>query len=145
MYNAHGWINLRINPNIIENTNTDTIEYDDLYDKLVEKHKEIIISELEKISKEDFWIKYQISSCNNFYNFLTIQYSRNHKSALLKDFYKFVAKNGDASHGLLYEVDDEAENFNEEKPYRVYRLIGNNFEEVDEVFFNGNLNGLEYF
>ena len=43
MYNAHGWINLRINPNIIENTNTDTIEYDDLYDKLVEKHKEIIM------------------------------------------------------------------------------------------------------
>lgn len=145
MYNAHGWINLRINSNIIENTNTDTIEYDDLYDKLVEKHKEIIISELEKISKEDFWIKYQISSYNNFYNFLTIQYSRNHKSDLIIDFYKFVAENGDSSHGLLYVVDDEAENFNEEKPYRLYRLIGNNFEEVDEVFFNGNLNGLEYF
>ena len=145
MYNAHGWINLRINPNIIENTNTDTIEYDDLYDKLVEKHKEIIISELEKISKEDFWIKYQISSFNNFYNFLTIQYSRNHKSDLIIDFYKFVAENDDSSHGLLYVVDDEAENFNEERPYKVYRLIGNNFEEVDEVFFNGNLNGLEYF
>lgn len=146
MYNAHGWINLRISPKAseLETINTISIQYDEIEEKLYEEFIEKIKLELERIKKENLFIKYEIINFNNFSNFLTIQYSRNHKSNILKDFYSFVAKLNDGSHGLLYEIDDEND-FNEHKPYKIYRLLGNEFKEIEETNFNNQLGNIETF
>lgn len=139
MYNCQGWIVLRISPNSIKD-----IENDDLEDELIRKFIEKVLMELKRIRSENHFIKYELISFNNMGDFLTIQYSRNHKSDVLKNFFEFVANTSDGSHGILYEMDDEDKNFQDENPYKAYRLIGNKFEEIEENIFNGKLNGLEY-
>lgn len=42
----------------------------------------------------------------------------------------------DDSHGILYELNDEDKDYNSDKPYRVWRLIGNEFEECEETIIN---------
>ncbi|WP_396146446.1 Imm7 family immunity protein [Flavobacterium sp.] len=144
MYNCQGWIVLRISPNSIKDIEICSQEYDDLEDEFIRKFIEKVLKELKRISSENHFIKYELISFNNMSDFLTIQYSRNHKSDVIIKFFEFVANLGNGSHGLLYETNDEDIDFQNEKPYKLYRLLGSKFEEIEEKIFNGNLNGLEY-
>ena len=142
MFNSYGWIQLGMNRKDLDIMDEEVqIQYDKLDVELNEKVKK----KLEQIVEENEIIKYDfIDALNNLDSFLSIQHSRNHFSPRLRDFYKWVAEISDGSHGILYEMDDENKHFNPDKPYRIWRLIGQEFEECQETILNEKYNKVNY-
>jgi hypothetical protein len=54
----------------------------------------------------------------------------------LRELYKWISEISDGSHGVLYELNDEDKNLNDDRPYKMWRLIGNEFEECEETIVN---------
>jgi hypothetical protein len=142
MFNAHGWIKLGMNRKHLDIMDEESqIKYDQLDIELNEKIK----ARLEDIVATNEIIQYNfIDSLNNIESFLSIQLSRNHFNSTLRGFYKWINEISDGSHGVLYELDDENENFNPEKPYKVWRLIGRTFEECEEKIINDKYHIVNY-
>ena len=144
MYNCYGWIKLGMSRKQIDINASDEENQQILIDKKeIELGKEVS-QRIENLFKNDIG-KYQYTGgMNNLDEFLSLQYSRNHGSSRIRDFYKWVAEISNGSHGVLYEIDDELEGFNPNKPYKIYRLVGNIFEECAETLINEKFEGLEY-
>ncbi len=142
MFNSYGWIQLGMNRKPLDNIDDDLeIKYDkldiDLNNKVKSKLQEIIDS--NEIIQFNF-----IDKLNNLDSFLSIQLSRNHFNGTLRELYKWISEISDGSHGVLYEMDDECENFNPEKPYRIWRLIGKEFEACEELVLNEKYHKVNY-
>lgn len=142
MFNSHGWVKLGINPKHIDITDEENqMKYDKLDIELDEKIK----TRLEEIKTTNEIMKYDyIGTLNNLHSFLSVQLSRNHFTSTLRELYKWISENSDGSHGILYEFDDEDENFNPDKPYKVWRLVGKNFEECEEKIINDKYHIVNY-
>ncbi len=87
------------------------------------------------------WLLCQHVNVNNLSNFVAVQYSRNHFSSVLRDFYQWVANTSNGCHGVLYELDHERSR-HEDTPYRTWRLSGGDFEECDEAKWNKKCSAL---
>jgi len=134
MFNSYGWIQLGMNRKGTDMMDEEIqIKYDILDIELDEKVKIRLqeIKDSNEIIRFDF-----IGGMNNLQSFLSIQLSRNHFNLTLREFYKWVSDISDGSHGILYELNDEDKEYNPDKPYRVWRLIGNEFEECQEEIIN---------
>lgn len=141
MFNAYGWIQLGMN-----RVGTDMDEQvqehiDNLDIQLVDKVKVRIqeILDSNEIVKFDF-----TGSMNNLENFITFQLSRNHFNSTLREFFQWISEISDGSHGVLYEINDEEIGFDSNRPYRLWRLIGKEFEEVDEKVINEKYHKVNY-
>ena len=134
MFNSHGWIKIGMNRKDLDIMDEEIqIKYDKLDIELNKKVKH----RLKEILETNEIIKYTfIGSLNNLDSFLSIQLSRNHFNSTLRKFYKWTSKISNGSHGVLYEINDEDKNFNSNKPYKVWRLIGNEFDEYEEKMIN---------
>lgn len=144
MYNCYGWIKLGVSRKHIDHNALDEEHQQTLIDKKEINLGEEVSNKIEELFKNDIGKYRYIGGMNNLDEFLSLQYSRNHGSSRIRDFYKWVAEISDGSHGILYEIDDEAKGFNPDKPYKVYRLIGSTFEECEETLINEKFKGLEY-
>lgn len=142
MFNSYGWIKLGMNRKHLDIMDEEIqIKYDKFDIGLDDK----VVKKLEAIVNENEIIKYDfIGSLNNLDSFLSIQLSRNHYSPRLRNFYKWVSEISDGSHGILYEMNDEDKEFNSDRPYKIWRLIGNNFEECDESIINDKYHEVNY-
>ncbi len=141
MFNTYGWIKLGMNRKHLDPMDMEAeIKYDKLDVELDNKVK----SRLQEIVNTNEIIRYDFFGMNNLDSFLSIQLSRNHFNKTLREFYKWVSKVSDGSHGVLYEINDEDENFNEDKPYKIWRLIGNEFEECEELIINEKFHKVDY-
>ena len=141
MYNAYGWIKLGMNRKHLDPMDMDAeIKYDELDAQLDEKVK----YRLQEIVSTNEIIRYDFIGMNNLDSFLSIQLSRNHFNGTLRAFYKWISEISDGSHGVLYEVDDEDKNFNDDRPYKVWRLIGKEFEECEELVINEKYHKVNY-
>jgi hypothetical protein len=142
MFNSYGWIKLGMNRKHLDIMDEDIqIQYDDLDKQLNVKVK----TKLEEIIRQNEIVRYSfIDSLNNLNSFLSIQHSSNHFSSTLRDFYNWVTRVSDGSHGVLYEMNDEDKNFNPDKPYRIWRLIGKDFEECQETILNEKYSSVNY-
>jgi hypothetical protein len=115
------------------------------YDKLDIELNKKVKHRLKEILETNEIIKYTfIGSLNNLDSFLSIQLSRNHFNSTLREFYKWISKISNGSHGVLYEINDEDKNFNSNKPYKVWRLIGNEFDEYEEKMINDKFHKINY-
>jgi len=134
MFNSYGWIQLGMNRKGTDMMDEEIqIKYDILDIELDEKVK----IRLQEIKDSNESIRFDfIGGMNNLQSFLSIQLSRNHFNLTLREFYKWVSDISDGSHGILYELNDEDKEYNPDKPYRVWRLIGNEFEECQEEIIN---------
>lgn len=142
MFNSYGWVKLGMNRKHLDIMKEKIqLRYDKLDIELDKKVK----NKLEQILSENEIIKYDfIGSLNNLESFLSIQHSRNHFSPRLRDFFKWITEVSDGSHGILYEIDNEDPNFDPDKPYRVWRLIGKEFEECVENIINEKYHNVNY-
>ncbi len=141
MFNSQGWIKLGMNRKHLDPLDKKAeVKYDKLDMELDEKVK----ARLQKILATNEIIRYNFISMNNLDGFLSIQLSRNHFNKTLREFYQWISEISDGSHGILYEINDEDEHFNEEKPYKVWRLIGNEFEECEELIINEKYHKVNY-
>ena len=142
MFNSYGWVKLGMNRKGLSMMDEDIqIEYDKLD---VELNKKVKVR-LEEISATNEIIKYDfIDSLNNLHSFLSIQLSRNHFNPILREFYGWISEVSDGSHGILYEFDDENENFNPERPYKIWRLVGKYFEKCEEKIINDKYQIVNY-
>ena len=134
MFNSHGWIQLGMNRRQLDIMDEEVqMQYDKLDIELDKKVK----TRLQEIKATNEIIKFDfIGSMNNLDSFLSIQFSRNHFNSTLREFYKWISEISDGCHGILYEIDDEGKNFNPDKPYKIWRLIGSEFEECKETIIN---------
>lgn len=142
MFNSYGWIQLGMNrtgTDMMDERLQEQIDKLDIQldNKVKERIKEIIDS--NEIIKFDF-----TGGMNNLESFLTVQLSRNHFSSTLREFYNWISKISDGSHGVLYEINNEEEGFDSNKPYRLWRLIGNKFEECSENVINEKYHIVNY-
>jgi hypothetical protein len=134
MFNSYGWIQLGINR---KGTDIMDEEIQIKYDKLDIQLDEKVKIRLQEIKDSNEIIRFDfIGGMNNLQSFLSIQLSRNHFNPTLREFYKWISEISDGSHGILYELNDEDKGHNPDKPYRVWRLIGNEFEECQEEIIN---------
>ena len=142
MFNSYGWIKLGMNRKHLDIMDEEIqIKYDKLDIGLDDK----VVKKLEAMLNENEIIKYDfIGSLNNLDSFLSIQLSRNHYSPRLRNFYKWVSEISDGSHGILYEMNDEDKEFNSDRPYKIWRLIGSNFEECEESIINDKYHEVNY-
>ena len=81
---------------------------------------------------------------NNLESFITVQFSRNHFNPILREFYQWISGISDGSHGVLYEINNEEKDFNSNKPYNLWRLIGREFEECKENTMNEKYHKVNY-
>lgn len=142
MFNSYGWIQLGINRKGSDIMDEELqIKYDKLDIELDEKVKHRIkeIKATNEIVRFDF-----IGGMNNLESFLSIQLSRNHFNPSLREFYNWISEISNGSHGILYELNDEDKDYNPDKPYRVWRLIGNEFEECEETVINEKFERVNY-
>lgn len=142
MFNSYGWVQLGNNRKGSDILDEEIqIKYDKLDLELDEKVKRKIkeIKATNEIVNFDF-----IGGMNNLESFLSVQLSRNHFNPSLREFYKWISEISDGSHGVLYELNDEDKDYNPDKPYRVWRLIGNEFEECEETVINEKFEKLNY-
>jgi len=142
MFNSYGWIQLGINRKGTDIMDEELqIKFDKLDIELDEKVKQKIkqIKETNEIVRFDF-----IGGMNNLESFLSLQLSRNHFNSTLREFYKWISEISDGSHGILYELNDEDKDHNPNKPYRIWRLIGNEFEECEETIINEKFKKVNY-
>tara|TARA_B100001250_G_C19689238_1_gene739478 strand:+ start:120 stop:599 length:480 start_codon:yes stop_codon:yes gene_type:complete len=142
MFNSYGWIQLGMNRKDLDVLDEENhVRYDRLDIELEEKVK----SRLQHIADSNEIIRYDlIAGMNNLENFLSIQLSRNHFNPTLREFYQWISEISDGSHGILYEIDAEDQSFNPEKPYRIWRLIGDEFEECKESILNEKFHKINY-
>jgi hypothetical protein len=142
MINSYGWIQLGMNRKHLDPMD---IEADFKYDQLDQQLNEKVKSRLQKIVDSNEIIRFDfICGMNNLESFLSIQLSRNHFNSTLRDLYKWISEISDGSHGILYEMDDEYQNFNPNRPYRIWRLIGDEFEECEESILNEKFHKVNY-
>jgi len=142
VFNSYGWVQLGNNRKGSDILDEEIqIKYDKLDLELDEKVKRKIkeIKATNEIVNFDF-----IGGMNNLESFLSVQLSRNHFNPSLREFYKWISEISDGSHGVLYELNDEDKDYNPDKPYRVWRLIGNEFEECEETVINEKFEKLNY-
>ncbi len=142
MFNSYGWIQLGMNRKGTDIMDEELqIQIDKLDIELDQKVKQRLqeIKSSNEILRFDF-----IEGMNNLESFLSLQLSRNHFNPTLREFYKWISEISDGSHGILYELNDEAQNHNPNKPYRVWRLIGNEFEECEETIINEKFEKVNY-
>ena len=142
MFNSYGWIQLGMNRKDLDIMDEEIqTQYDELDIELEKKVK----SRLQEIVDSKEIIRFDlIGGLNNLESFLSVQLSRNHFNSTLREFYKWVSEISDGSHGILYEMDDERQNFTPDKPYKVWRLIGDEFEECEELILNEKFNKVNY-
>ena len=142
MFNSYGWIRLGMNRKDLDIMDEQVqVKFDKLDNELNEKVKH----RLKEILATNEIIKYDFTdSLNNLNSFVSIQLSRNHFNPTLREFYKWISEISDGSHGILYEINDEDKNFNPNKPYKVWRLIGNEFEECEEKIINNKFYKVNY-
>ena len=142
MFNSYGWVMLGMNRKHLDimdekiQTEYDKLDID--LDAQVKKRLEEILATNE-IMKYDF-----VGSLNNIESFFSIQLSRNHFNPTLREIYKWIGEISDGSHGILYEFDDEDKNFDPNKPYKIWRLIGREFEECEENVINDKYHMVNY-
>jgi len=141
MFNSYGWIKLGMNRKHLDPMNTeDELKYDKLDEELDEKVKK----RLQEIVDTNEIIRFDFVGMNNLESFLSIQLSRNHFNKTLREFYKWISEISDGSHGILYEMNDEDPNLNDDRPYKVWRLIGDEFEECEENIINEKYHKVNY-
>ncbi len=142
MFNSYGWIQLGMNRKDLDIMDE---EIQNRYDKLdIELEKKVRLK-LQEIVDSNEILKFDlIGGLNNLESFLSVQLSRNHFNPTLREFYKWISQISDGSHGILYEMDDERQNFNPDKPYKVWRLIGGEFEECEESTLNEKFHKVNY-
>ena len=142
MFNSYGWIRLgmnRIHLDIMDE------EVQKKYDMLDIKLNEKVRKRLDEILTTNEIIRFDyICSMNNLDSFLSLQLSRNHFNSTLREFYKWVSEISDGSHGILHEFNDEGKDFDPNRPYRVWRLIANEFEECEENIINPKYHIVNY-
>jgi len=142
MFNSYGWIQFGMNRKGTDIMDEELqIRYDkkDIELDMQVKLKLKEIKELNEIIRFDF-----IGGMNNLESFLSVQLSRNHFNSTLRKFYEWVSQISDGSHGILYEIDDEDKNHNPNRPYKVWRLIGTEFEECEETIINEKYEKVNY-
>jgi len=142
MFNSYGWIQLGINRKHLNGLNR---EIEAQYDQLDLELEQKVSTRLQYIVDSDEIIRFDlIRGMNNLENFLSIQLSRNHFSSTLRDLYQWISEISDGSHGILYEMNYEDPDWDEDKPYRVWRLVGDEFEECREVLLNEKYHKVNY-
>ncbi len=134
MFNSYGWIQLGINQKNIDSLDEEEeMKYYELNKELNNKVKSRLqdIMDTNEVIRFDF-----IDNLNNLESFLSIQLSRNHFNNTLRELYKWISEISDGSHGVLYELNDEDKNLNDDRPYRIWKLIGSEFEQCEESIMN---------
>ena len=142
MFNSYGWIQLGMNR---KGTDIMDEELQIKFDKLDIELDQKVKLKLEEIKDSNEIIRFDfIGGMNNLESFLSIQLSRNHFNSSLREFYKWICEISDGSHGILYEINHEDKDYNPNKPYRVWRLIGSEFEECQEIIINEKFEKVSY-
>jgi len=141
MFNSYGWIQLGVNRIGTDIMNEGIQEQIDKLDIQLESK---VKDKIQEITDSNEIVKFDISAMNNLDGFITMKLSRNHFSPTLREFFKWISEISDGSHGILYEINNEEKGFDSNKPYRLWRLIGNEFEECEENIINEKYHKVNY-
>jgi hypothetical protein len=133
MFNSYGWIQLGFNRKNFDFLDEDIQQELDKKDELLCKD---VRSKLNELIDKNEMLRFDIEDINNLSNFLNVRISTNHSNETLRSLFKWISEISDGSHGVLYEIDDERNDYDPKKPYKIFRLIGNEFEKCEELLLN---------